>query len=441
MSMTVDLFIRMLYALGVGVLIGLERSVPRPPSARGVPHDPDEDTDPAPAPPATAPDPIIGIRTCTVLSLVGFIAAFVGVHVVPAGGPVILAGAVLLVLALYWRSDSPDPGITTEIAAVGSVGLGALCWSHPHAAGVLALLVTVMLASKRFVQQTVSGLRRVELTGTLQLLVIVLIVLPLLPNEALDPYGAFNPHKVVLLVVLISGIGFVGYFLTKYLGADKGLGLTGLLGGLTSSTAVTAAMAQQAKQFPTIGNACAVATVIANATMFARVLVVVFLLDRVLFMDLAWGLGTMTAAAALGVGVLWLLSRRKETTGPHSDHEDGLSNPFSIGPAVKFAGFFVLILFVAKLAKLWFGDSGIYLASLVSGLADVDAITLTIAEQTRDGTLLHSVGALGITLAVAANSVVKTGIAFYSGGARFGATVGLVLGLATGAGIAVLLLV
>ncbi len=433
MSMTVDLFLKMLYALGVGVLIGLERSVVRKPPPAAAP-------DPEPAEPPAAPDTIIGVRTCAVLSLVGFIAAFLGTEVAPSAAPVLLAGAVLLVLPLYWRSPNPDVGITTEIAAVSVVGLGALAYSHPHAAGVLGLLVAVMLASKRFVQRTVRGFRRVELTGTLQFLVIVLIVLPLLPNEALDPYGAFNPYKVVLLVVLISGISFVGYFLTKYLGADKGLGLTGLLGGLTSSTAVTAAMAQQARQTPGIRNACAVATVIANATMFGRVLVVVFLLDRTLFMDLAWGLGTMTVAAAIGVGVLWLIARRKQDSDPHAEHEQALSNPFSLGPAVKFAGFFVLILFVAKLAKLWFGDSGIYLASLVSGLADVDAITLTIAEQTKDGSLVHSVGALGITIAVAANSVVKTGIAFYSGGGRFGAIVGLVLGLATGAGIAVLLL-
>ena len=438
MSMTVELLVKMLYALGVGVLIGLERSVVRQPPPSG--SDPEDDTDPDLGAAAAAPDNIIGVRTCAVLSMLGFLAAML-TGAVPGAAPVLVAGAVLLVLALYWRSPNPDVGITTEIAAVSVVGLGALAYSFPHAAGVLGLLVAVMLACKRFVQQTVSGFRRVELTGTLKFLVIVLIVLPLLPNEALDPYGAFNPYKVVLLVVLISGISFVGYFLTKYLGADKGLGLTGLLGGLTSSTAVTAAMAQQAKQTPSIRSACAVATVIANATMFGRVLVVVFLLDRVLFMDLVWGLGTMTACAAIGVGVLWLISKRKKNDGPHSEHETGLSNPFSLGPAIKFAGFFVLILFVAKLAKLWFGDSGIYLASLVSGLADVDAITLTIAEQTRDGSLVHSVGALGITIAVAANSVVKTGIAFYSGGGRFGAIVGLVLGLATGAGVAVLLLV
>ncbi len=432
MPLTVDLFVKMLYALGVGVLIGLERSVVRAP--RPPPTDQDAAEDPA------VPDPIIGVRTCAILSLVGFIAAFVGTHVAPAAAPVLLAGAVLLVLALYWRSPTPDVGITTEIAAVAATGLGALAYAFPHAAGVLALLITVLLASKRFTQRTVARFKRIELTGTLQFLVIVLIVLPLLPNQALDPYGAFNPYKVVFLVVLISGISFVGYFLTKFLGAEKGLGLTGLLGGLTSSTAVTAAMATQAKQTPAIRGPCAFATVIANATMFARVLVVVFVLDRVLFMRLAWGLGTMTAAAAIGVGVLWFLSSRTRDTDPNADHEQGLQNPFSLGPAVKFAGFFVLILFVAKLAKLWFGDSGLYLAALVSGLADVDAITLTIAEQTRDGSLVHHVGALAITLAVAANSVVKTGIAYYSGGARFGTLVGVVLGLATAAGIVVMLI-
>lgn len=430
MELTVDLMLRMLYALGVGILIGLERSVPRKASTE--PAD-EEASDSKP------PDMLIGVRTCALLSLVGFLGALLAAQL-PGASVVLLAGGVLLVLALYWRSPNPDVGITTELAAVGAVGLGALTFYEPHVTGVLALLITVMLAAKRFVRQTVQGFRRVELKGTLQFLVVVLIVLPLLPDHALDPYEAFNPHKVVLLVVLISGISFVGYFLTKYLGADKGLGLTGLLGGLTSSTAVTAAMAQQAKKTPAIRSAAAMATVIANATMFARVLVVVFLLDRTLFLSLAWGLGTMTATAALGVGGLWLWARRHKGS-PDAKHEQDLSNPFSLGPAIKFAGFFVLILFVAKLAKLWFGDSGIYIASLVSGLADVDAITLTIAEQTRDATLDRSVGALGITLAVAANSVVKTGIALYSGGGRFGGIVGAVLGVATAAGIAVLLLV
>ena len=118
-----------------------------------------------------------------------------------------------------------------------------------------------------------------------------------------------------------------------------------------------------------------------------------------------------------------------------------LKNPFSIGPAVKFAGFFVLILVTARLAKIYLGDQGIYLASAASGLADVDAITLSLAEQSKEGSVAMNVAAIGITIAVVANSIVKSLIAIYSGGWRFGRIVTLVLMLATGAGLAVSLLV
>jgi uncharacterized membrane protein (DUF4010 family) len=312
-----------------------------------------------------------------------------------------------------------------------------LCYYHPHAAGVLALLVTVLLASKRFTHETIRKMRRVELTDTLKFLVIILIVLPLLPNRALDPYGAFNPYKVGLLVVLISGISFVGYFLTRILGARKGLGLTGVLGGLTSSTAVTAAMAAEAKKVPGLRTICAFSTVAANATMFARVLVVVAVLDRLLVRRLAWSVGSMALVAAIASLVLWLLASKK-LRSTEAQGEEGrvkLKNPFSIGPALKFAAFFVGILFVAKLANLHFGDRGLFAAAGLSGLADVDAITLSIAEQTHAAALARKVGAIAITIAVVSNSFVKTIIAIYSGGWRFGWVVGLCLFLATGVGL------
>ncbi len=437
MEMSLDLFVRMLYALGVGVLIGLERSMGTALELRAREEKGSEDA--ASEQPGDGVEAeFMGVRSFSVLSLLGFTAALLAAEM-PAAAAILVAGGVLLVMGLYLRTPQLPAGITTELAAICSCGLGALCVAAPHTAGVLALAITVLLAAKRFTHSTVRRLRRVELTDTLKFLVIILIVLPLLPNEALDPYGAFNPWKITFLVVLISGISFVGYFLTKFLGAERGLGLTGLLGGLTSSTAVTAAMAAQARQQPDLRGPCAFATVLANATMFGRVLVVVALLDRALALKLAWSLGTMTVAACIGVGVLWLLGRKQQSAGASS--EVSLSNPFSLGPAIKFAAFFVAILFVAKLAKLWFGDSGLYLAALVSGLADVDAITLSIAEQTRAELLDYGVGALAITIAVASNGVVKTGIAIYAGGWRFGWLVGLVLALATGAGIGVLLVV
>jgi uncharacterized membrane protein (DUF4010 family) len=434
MDLDLDIFLKIIYALGIGVLIGLERSL-IPPFTDTCKPDKTGNTRQT-----ELPDTLLGVRTFSILSLGGFSAALIG-SAYPWVAPVIVAGLVITIIAMYFHIGNEDPGITTEIAAVVCCGLGVLCYSNPHAAGVLALLITILLALKRFMIKTLLKLKRVELTDTLKFLAIILIVLPLLPNRALDPYGAFNPYKVMFLVILISGIGFVGYFLTKFLGAEKGLGLTGLFGGLTSSTAVTAAMANQAKQTPALITPCAFATIIANATMFCRVLVVVAILDWTLMTRLTWSIGTMTVTAFIAVIFLWLQSKNDSSTGKNDASEEiSLKNPFSLGPAIKFSLFFVGILFVAKIAKIYLGDKGLYLASLVSGLADVDAITLSIAEQTKAAALTHDVGAIGITIAVVANSIVKSGIAVYSGGWKFGARVGIILLGATGAGLAVLMI-
>nr|WP_320016641.1 DUF4010 domain-containing protein [uncultured Desulfobacter sp.] len=422
MELSVNVMLKLLYALGIGVLIGVERSLLLD-SSKG-----DKDI-------------FMGIRTYSILSLGGFSAALLGKHY-PLAAMILIAGYVTLIVALYLYSMQEDPGITTEIAAVACCGLGALCFFTPHIAGVIALIITILLASKRFTNKITSNLHRVELTDTLKFLAIILIILPLLPNRALDPLGAFNPYKVTFLVILISGISFVGYFLAKFLGAARGLGLTGLLGGLTSSTAVTAAMAAQAKQSPGLISACGFATIIANATMFVRVLVVVALLDRALIFKLVWPLGTMTLVVLVAATILWLnQSKFTPCKNAGNAEELNLKNPFSLGPALKFSLFFVAILLVAKVAKIYLGDKGLYLTALVSGLADVDAITLTVAEQTKSLSLTHETGAIGITIAVVSNSIVKSGIAIYSGGIRFGWIVSLILIGATMAGLGVLIVV
>jgi uncharacterized membrane protein (DUF4010 family) len=432
MNLDLSIVLKIIYALGIGVLIGLERSLIPSSTAKCEPDTADKGMEPEP------PDILIGIRTFSVLSLGGFSAAMIGTVYLPIA-PVIVAGMIMFVIFSYLHTRNDDPGITTEIAAVVCCGLGVLCYSRPHEAGVLALLITILLALKRSMTRVLLRLKRVELTDTLKFLAIILIVLPILPNRALDPYAVFNPYKVMFLVILISGISFVGYFLTKFLGADRGLGLTGLFGGLTSSTAVTAAMANQARQTPGLMDQCTFATIIANATMFCRVLVVVAILDRALMMQLAWSIGTMTIGAAIAVAFLWLHSKNGHSKSPDGSKDLSLKNPFSLGPAIKFSLFFVCILFVAKIANIYLGDKGLYLASLVSGLADVDAITLSISEQTKITQLSHTVGAVGITIAVVANSIVKSGIALYSGGLKFGIRVGSILLGVTIAGLGVLL--
>jgi len=439
MDLNLDIFLQIIYALGIGMLIGLERTLLPVSDAGVVSGEMEEDEREEHYKQSQSADYLLGVRTYSILSLGGFSAAMIGATY-PLVASVIMLGLLVLIIALYLYTREQDPGITTEIAAVICCGLGMVCYTNPHASGVLALLVAILLASKRFMTTFLLKLKRIELTDTLKFLAIILIILPLLPNRPLDPYGAFNPYKVVFLVILISGISFVGYFLTKFLGAEKGLGLTGLLGGLTSSTAVTAAMANQAKVATELRNPCALATIIANATMFGRVLVVVGLLDWNLMLKLVWSIGTMTVVASFAVLLLWFRSKKASSEGGNeTSHDIELTNPFSLKPAIKFSLFFVVILFVAKVAKMYLGDQGIYLASLVSGLADVDAITLSIAEQTGDNQLAHSVGAIGITIAVVANSIVKSVIAVYSGGWQFGWLVGLILMAATGAGLGVLL--
>jgi uncharacterized membrane protein (DUF4010 family) len=452
--MNVDQLLQMAYALGIGVLVGLERSMGAgaPAASRAdaastagaetaTAAGADAAAKASAAPEAVSTheplDDVMGVRTFTVLSLVGYVAALAGDRV-PVLPPVALAGVSALVVAMYLRARELGLGITTEAAAIATFLLGFLAHTDAHAAGVLAILLTVVLASKRFTRETVRKMRRVELTDTLKLLVVVLIVLPLLPNRTLDPWGALNPRKVGMLVLLISGIGYVGYFLTRILGARRGLGLTGILGGLTSSTAVTAAMAAEAKQRPEHSAICTFSTIAANATMFARVLAVVVVLDRALALRLAWPIGAMCLVATVAAVVLWLRAGRGERPAERS--EIPLKNPFSVGPALKFAVFFVAILLVAKLAKTYLGEQGLYAAAALSGLADVDAITLTIAEQTKSAALAQGPGAIGITIAIVSNSVVKTGISFYAGGLAFGRLVALCLGLATGAGLVVVFL-
>ena len=469
MKLDLALMIQLAYALGIGVLVGLERTMGHllpstllggdppadpgggeafevsPPAAAAAPTTPaaTATAPPPPTPPGpTEPDgsrEFLGVRTFATLSLTGFGAA-VAADAYPLMVPVALGGVCLLVVAMYRRTPAAGQGITTEMAAIAACLLGMLCRHQPHAAGVIALLLTVVLSSKRFTHATVRKMRRVELTDTLKFLVVILIILPMLPNRALDPYDAFNPYKVGFLVVLISGISFVGYFLTRILGAQRGLGLTGVLGGLTSSTAVTAAMAAQAKEQPHLRAVCAFSTVAANATMFLRVLVVVAVLDRALALQLAWSMGGMTVAGVGASLVLWLVASKASRSGGQQTTVP-LKNPFSLGPALKFGAFFVGVLFVARLAKLWFGNRGLYGAAALSGLADVDAITLSIAEQTDAGTLLRKIGAIGITIAVVSNSVVKSGIAFYSGGWKFGRLVALCLFIATVVGLAAALFV
>jgi uncharacterized membrane protein (DUF4010 family) len=432
MGLDSELFIQMAFAAGVGLLVGLERSLVHEHSPRATMGGtiPDDDQDGE-----EAEIEYLGIRTFTVLSLIGYGAALAAEEL-PLVAPVALGAVAWLVITMFRKVNAAGLGITTKAAAIGVCGLGMLCRNHAEVAAMIALLVTTVLASRRFTHATMQKMRRVELTHTFRFLVVILIALPLLPHRTLDPLGLFDPFRVALLVVMFSGISFVGYVLTKVVGTPHGLGLAGVLGGLTSSTAVTAAMAARARKAPELRAICAFATVASCASMLGRVLFVVTVLDSVLAYRLAWPLGAMAATAALGAVVLWIVAVRQGTSRAEAA-EISLKNPFAPEPAATFAFVFVLVLFVARLAQLYLGSRGMMAAAALSGLARVDAVALAVSELSRGGTIAREAGTLALTAAVAARTLFKVGVSFYSGGFRFGRLIALPLGLATAVGVVV----
>jgi len=234
-------------------------------------------------------------------------------------------------------------------------------------------------------------------------IVISAIVLPILPNEALlpPPFDVLNPFKIWLMVVFISGINFLGYVSIKIVGPEQGIGLTGLLGGLASSTAVTLGFTERSNRESGLSKPFALAIMVAWTVMFARVLVEVGVVNASL-LGLVW----LPIAAAGLLGLLYsLFLLRSQRSSEKSDLE--FSNPFDLGAAIKFGILYGVILVIARAAQMYFGNTGVYISSILSGLADVDAITLSLAQMSGSGNLDPVIAAQAIVLAAMSNTVVK----------------------------------
>jgi uncharacterized membrane protein (DUF4010 family) len=247
-----------------------------------------------------------------------------------------------------------------------------------------------------------------DVEATLKFAIISVIILPLLPNETYGPapIDVINPYKIWLMVVLIAGLNFVGYVLVKVLGDEHGLGLTGVLGGLVSSTAVTLSFSQRSRKEPAQAPAFALAIVLAWTIMFVRVVVMVFVVNRSLGSILAVALALLAAAGLLSAFVLWRRSRSGKTGAVAAG-----SNPFELGEAIRFGLLFGAVTVAAKAAEAYLGEAGLYLAGAVAGLTDVDAISLSMANLAVSDPGSTVVAARTIVIAVVTNTLVKAGMA------------------------------
>jgi len=413
------LFYRFGVALAIGFLVGLQREY-----AHGGPEK----------------EISAGERTLALMGLAGCGAALVADEL---GSPWAFVGIIvplgLLIVASYvvtsWRGDV---GLTTEVATVLTILAGALCyWNHLELAVAIAVATTVLLSLKLETDRLVRHITREDIRATLMFAVITAIVLPILPRQSLGPppLDVLRPYSLWLMVVFISGISFLGYVLIKLVGARRGIGLTGLLGGLASSTAVTLSFAERSHTDKDLHRPFGLAIIIAWTTMFPRVLVEAAALNPSLLGRL---LPPMVAAASLGAayaGYLYLSQR----TDRQEDVE--FSNPFEFGPALKFGLLYALILLVSRAAQIYLGDPGIYISSVVGGFADADAITLSMAElSTEAGGLDPGTAARAIVLAAMSNTAAKGGIVLASGtpALRKALWPGFLLMLAAGLGVAFL---
>lgn len=360
-----------------------------------------------------------GLRTYALISMLGFLAAYL-TRTWDNLIFIALFAAVAAFLIVEYLQTSKNPrttGITSELAALITFLVGALTLTSLIAATTVGVATVLILVLKKTFRRFLYTLQPSELFAAVKFIIVAFVVLPLLPREAIDSWGFITPYNVWLMVVFISAISFVGYVLTKVVGPRRGLGLTGLVGGLASSTAVTSSLAEQSKQNQKVVTPFTFAVIIASAVMFVRVGFEVFILNRELLPQLATTLGVMFAVSGVALACLWYYSSRADQQKKSEDLK--LNSPFQLAPALKFGIFYIFILIAADLANKFFGESGVYAASAVSGLADVDAITISLAKLAREGELAANVATKGITIAVMINTLVKLSIVKIFGGDKF----------------------
>lgn len=305
-------------------------------------------------------------------------------------------------------------GATTEISALVTYVVGCLCgWGDLGLASGVGVVALLLLSIKSWSRDLAERISKEDVEAALKFAVITAIILPLLPNTAYGPTEALqvlNPYKIWLMVVLISGLNFVSYVLVKVLGQQHGIGLTGILGGLVSSTAVTLGFSQRSRQDPALSAPLTLGILLAWTVMFVRVLVMVFIINPPLARRLGIGVGLL---ALLNLGICAFLWMRHRGGGKETVKSG--SNPFELSEAIKFGLLFGGVTFVAKAAEVYLGDAGLYLAGALAGLTDVDAISLSMANLAKSSPDALGVAARTVLIAVLANTLVKGGMAVFMG--------------------------
>ncbi len=351
---------------------------------------------------------VAGVRTFALLGLLGGL----GSVLAQAWGAVVLAMLALLVgiflLAGYIVTVRMHTvmGLTTYVAALVTFVIGAIAASGAwRTSSVAAVIVMALLQFKQPLHTSISKLSETELASGTQLLLISVVALPVLPDQGFGPYQALNPYRLWWAVVLLCVLSFLGFVLMRWLGTKRGLTLTALLGGIVSSTATTASLARWSHQTPAWRPLAAVGAVLACSAMFARMAMLVAIAAPALGSGPVWVFGAMAlAGAAFGA-----VAAMRGTSDELPDLQ--ISNPMKLSSAIQFAAFLGAVTVAGRFLADQFGDAGLLITSAVSGLVDVDAITLSVGRMVAEEAVGAKVATLGLFIAATVNQVTKLGLA------------------------------
>jgi uncharacterized membrane protein (DUF4010 family) len=377
---------------------------------------------------------VAGLRT---FALVGLFGGVLGVLPGELSAWSLFGGIVglSLLLSVSYREGFRKSGslsITTAVATLLTFALGVLATRGAPVLSLAAAVVTaVLLNLKPTLHRWLQLVEHRELTAALQLLVLSVVILPNLPDTGYGPYQALNPYRLWWAVVLIAGMSLAGHLAMRLTGAQRGIFWTGLLGGLASSTAATLALARYARRRPALAGAAAAGALAACGVMFLRMLVLIASIQPSLMRPLSVPLAT--TGAALILLAAWQWRHRQTETAPEEEAEPVA--PFDLGTALGFGAFLAVMAVLIPAAKQWLGDAGIFALAAVSGLADVDAMVISMSREHAAGGVSVGTTVMAIGLTTLVNMGTKAGIAWATGGSAVGWPLlrGYAAGVTTGA--------
>ncbi|AZT83305.1 DUF4010 domain-containing protein [Marinobacter sp. NP-4(2019)] len=378
---------------------------------------------------------IAGIRTFALIGLLGGVAAVLTDAITEWAFPVLLISVVAISLVAYSErlTHIRNFSITGTVGMVLTFCYGAIAVAVDPAIAVGAAVVTaIVLDNKQEIHNAVNRLKAHELDAALKLLLITLVMLPILPNEGMGPGDVLNPYEIWWLVVLIASISFVGYFAIRLAGMKKGILFTSLFAGLSSSTALTLHFARQAANAPNLSPQFASGTLIACGTMFPRILVYCALINPALLPLLLWPVIVMAALLYIPALVIW----KRHESRLDVPQPELTKNPLDLKSAFLFGLLLTGILLLGEYLRIWLGDIGIFVLAATSGIADVDAITLSLTRMSVEAISMQT-AVIGIVIAAAVNNLVKAGMAGSVGGKEMGLMVGVPMVVSLLAGLAI----